>query len=131
MVRVHGKLGEKARSDPGIASFLVPDDVSTNALIARTHTLITDHSSIAFDYLATGSRTLFFTPVAYPRGVYLTDAELPGPRTGSLRELQSWLTGAAPVAGTPPEVARARFCAHEDGHATQRVVGRLLGTTFT
>jgi hypothetical protein len=61
--------------------------------------------------------------------VYLTDDELPGPRTESLQELQSWLTGEAPAAGTPPEVARARFCAHEDGHATQRVVARLLATT--
>lgn len=126
MVRVHSKLATKAAADPQLAPFLAPPEVSTNALLARSHTVITDFSSVAFDYLATGSVVLFFTPMPYPRGVYLTDAELPGPRTDELPVLQQWLAAGPPPPPISLEQARARFCPHEDGKAAQRVVERLL-----
>jgi CDP-glycerol glycerophosphotransferase len=126
MLRVHSKLAVRAAADPQLAPFLAPPELSTNALLARCHTVITDFSSVAFDYLATGSRMLFFTPMAYPRGVYLTDAELPGPRTAELPVLQQWLADGPPAPPVSLEQARARFCPHEDGKAAQRVVERLL-----
>ena len=126
LVRVHGKLRDRTSGHSRLAPFLAPPEISTNTLLARTATLITDFSSVAFDYLATGREVLFFTPVDYPRGVYLSDAELPGPRTDSLATLQTWLSDGAPGADVGIEAARARFCPHEDGNATARVVDTLL-----
>lgn len=126
VLRVHGKLARQAAADPRLEPFLAPPVMSTNELLARCHTLITDFSSVAFDHLATGSRQLFFTPMTYPRGVYLEDCELPGPRTDDLGTLLSWLAGPVPAAGVPLVEARARFCPHEDGHATGRTVEKLL-----
>lgn len=126
LLRVHSKLAAAAAADSRLAPRLAPADVSTNALLGRTRTLITDYSSVAFDALATGSDVLFYTPTAYPRGVYLTDDQLPGPRTDSLEELTDWLRHAAPAAPVSADAARARFCPHEDGNATRRAVALLL-----
>jgi CDP-glycerol glycerophosphotransferase (TagB/SpsB family) len=127
VLRVHGKLAAQAARDPRLAPYLIAPEVGTNAVLARCHTVITDFSSVAFDFLATGARLIFFTPMDYPRGVYLADAELPGPRTGDLQTLQHWLSGGFPGPPVPVALARARFCPQEDGRATARVVQRLLG----
>ena len=126
VLRVHDKLARSAARAPGLAEFLVPADVSTNVLLGRCHTLITDFSSVAFDFLATGSRLVFFTPMDYPRGTYLRDDELPGPRTADPAVLQNWLAEGAPPPPVSLSAARARFCPREDGHATARVVERML-----
>ncbi len=126
-LRVHSKLAKAASEHPGLAGFLPPLELSTNQLLSRTQILITDYSSVAFDFLASGSQVAFFTPVAYPRGVYLRDEELPGPRTDSVQTLQQWLGDGMPAAPVPVQQARRRFCPDEDGSATQRVVERFLG----
>jgi CDP-glycerol glycerophosphotransferase len=120
-LRVHSKLAAKAMADPRLRPYLIEGD--TNELLGRARVLITDFSSVAFDYIATGSHVLFFTPDDYPRGVYLSDEELPGPRTSSLEQLVEWVS-------EPPAVdledQRARFVPFEDGQATRRVVRALL-----
>lgn len=120
-LRVHGKAQATAAADPRLAPYLISGD--TNELLGRTRVLITDYSSVAFDFLATGTHVLFFTPEPYPRGVYLTDAELPGPRTDSLTELAGWVA-SPPIVDVEP--MRARFVPHEDGRATARVVELML-----
>lgn len=126
VLRVHAKLAGAAAEHPGLAAFLPPPETTTNELLAATQLLITDYSSVVFDFLATGSQVAFFTPVDYPRGVYLTDEELPGPRTADLETLRRWLSTGLPAAPVPLDLARRRFCPHEDGAATGRVVELLL-----
>ncbi len=126
VLRVHGKLALRAARDPRLQPFLIPPEVTTNVVLRRCRTLITDFSSVAFDFLATGSQVLFFTPVDYPRGVYLAEDQWPGPRTADLATLQSWLSGGPPPAPLPLADARARYCPHEDGLATARAVAAML-----
>lgn len=120
-LRVHSKVVARVAADPRLAPFLVEGD--TNDLLGRSRVLITDYSSVAFDFLATGSHVLFYTPTPYPRGVYLTDDELPGPRTDSLEQLVAWVADPPP---TDIAAMRRRFVPNEDGKATQRVVELLL-----
>lgn len=127
VLRVHGKLAVQAARDPRLQPFLVAPEVTTNTLLRRCHTLITDFSSVAFDFLATGSQVLFFTPMDYPRGVYLADDQWPGPRTDDLATLQGWLSGGPPPAPLPLADARARYCPREDGRATFRAVAAMIG----
>lgn len=126
LLRVHSKVAEKAAADPRLAPYLAPMDQSTNELLGRARMVITDYSSVAFDALATDSAVVFYTPEPYPRGVYLADDQLPGPRTSSLPALQDWVAHGPPLPPVPAATSRTRFCPHEDGHATQRVVDRLL-----
>jgi CDP-glycerol glycerophosphotransferase len=122
-LRVHGKIAARAYADPRLRPYLIDGD--TNDLLGRARVLITDYSSVAFDYLATGSHVLFLTGDPYPRGVYLSDAELPGPSTSSLEEIVGWIADPPPV---DLSAARRRFVPHEDGRATQRVVEMLLSS---
>lgn len=120
-LRVHGKIAAAVAADRRLAPFLVEGE--TNTLLGRSRIVITDYSSVAFDALATGSEVLFYTPDPYPRGVYLDDAELPGPRTDSLAQLVAWLSD-------PPSrdtaALQRRFTPAEDGAATARAVELLL-----
>ena len=120
-LRVHGKIAAAVAADPRLRPYLVAGD--TNELLGRSRVVITDYSSVAFDALATGAQVLFFTPDPYPRGVYLADADLPGPRTDSLSRLVDWI--AEPPA-RDSDALRRRFTPFEDGKATQRVVELLL-----
>ena len=120
-LRVHGKIAAAVAADPRLQPYLVAGE--TNELLGRSRVVITDYSSVAFDALATSAQVLFFTPDPYPRGVYLEDADLPGPRTDSLSRLVDWIAD-------PPtrdsDALRRRFTPFEDGLATQRVVELLL-----
>lgn len=129
LASVHPSLVEHAKGLPELVQFLVPEHVGTNELLGITDTLVTDYSSVFFDFLATGSQMLFFTPdaMAYQerRGLYLHPEDLPGPVTSDLRELIAWL-------GSPPRDgylsladARDRYCPREDGSASERVLAAL------
>lgn len=131
LLRVHGKLSAMMQGGSSL-EHLVPDHIPTNALLPAVDALVTDYSSIFFDHLATADRMYFLTPdldeYCATRGLYLTPEELPGPSTRHVEELIDWVSGT----GTPGfhasvEASRARFCAHEDGHATERVASLLMG----
>jgi CDP-glycerol glycerophosphotransferase len=93
--------------------------------------LITDYSSAIFDFVATGKPIVVFAPDLQEyqekvRGVYWDlKADLPGPVLEStqavIEHLQN-LSGAEVQWHTRYDTFRSRFCSHEDGRATTRVV---------
>ena len=109
---------------PNMADMLLVADV-----------LVTDYSSVMFDFAATGRPMVFFTPdlAHYSedlRGFYFDlIAEAPGPVVHSREELRDAILEAE--AHRPGFEARAaawaeRFTPHDDGHAGDRVVQRML-----
>lgn len=130
LLRVHDKALPFVTAAPELRDCLAPTTVATNVLLGLADTLITDYSSVFFDFLATGSEVLFYAPdrADYDRGLYLCDDELPGPVTGVLDELLTWVSDGAPRGGwTDAEVARRRFCPDDDGAATGRVLAAVFG----
>jgi CDP-glycerol glycerophosphotransferase len=107
----------------------VPEDIPTNELLAIVDLLVTDYSSITFDFLATGRPVLLYLPdleqYREERGLYFGPEEMPGTVCRTLDELCGSLAKALET-DLQPDVkyaaARARFCPHEDGAATRRVV---------
>jgi CDP-glycerol glycerophosphotransferase len=108
-------------------------DASDLFLVADA--LVTDYSSVMFDFTVTGKPLYFFTPDLDRyrdelRGFYFDLlAVSPGPVTQTAADLIAHLRS--------PEQAResfahryaawaARFNAHDDGHAAERVVRRLV-----
>ncbi|MCA0250808.1 MAG: CDP-glycerol glycerophosphotransferase family protein [Actinobacteria bacterium] len=97
--------------------------------------MITDYSSVMFDFSVTGRPMIFFTPdlEAYrdqTRGVYFDLAELaPGPVAFTQAEV---LTAIGAMAGDAERYAaryaawQERFNAHDDGHSSERVIERLF-----
>jgi CDP-glycerol glycerophosphotransferase (TagB/SpsB family)/glycosyltransferase involved in cell wall biosynthesis len=134
LLKVHQQVYGFAAAEPRLAGRLVPNHLPTNAVLGITDVLVTDYSSIFFDFLITGRPIVFHTPDREEydgyRGCYLTPDELPGPQVGSARELAAVVaavgtgTGLDPAVthGRPYAAARARFAPRDDGGATQRVI---------
>lgn len=97
--------------------------------------MITDYSSVMFDFSVTGRPMIFFTPDLdqyrdATRGVYFDLAELaPGPVAFTQDEV---LTAIREMEADVPRYAeryaawRERFNAHDDGRVSERVVERLF-----
>ena len=110
-------------SYPSIADLLTVSDI-----------LVTDYSSVMFDWAMTGRPYVFFTPdlahySADLRGFYFDLlAEAPGPVVATRAELLDVL--AVPDAGAAAHAERraewsARFAPHDDGSAGSRIVRRM------
>ena len=106
-----------------------------NELYVVSDLLITDYSSVFFDYANLKRPILFYMYdlAAYRddiRGFYLDLSELPGP----IVETEEALIEAIPQALSGDaydekyQRFHARFNALDDGHASERVVKRLLET---
>ncbi|GAA3607676.1 glycosyltransferase [Marihabitans asiaticum] len=138
LLRVHQQVYTFALQHPELADILIPDEIPSNEVLGITDVLVTDYSSIFFDFLATGRPVVFFTPDlrSYDdyRGLYLDPGELPGPVVGTVGELARVLVAEGSGEGDDPRVthrdayasARERFASREDGGATQRVIDVVL-----
>lgn len=109
---------------------IVPQSLDTNELLSIVDVLITDYSSITFDFLATGRPIVHYLydldAYAAAQGLYLEPAELPGAVCLDLgavvAQLRALLSGEPFVPDHAYLSAQVRFCPHDDGQATQRVV---------
>jgi CDP-glycerol glycerophosphotransferase len=114
-------------------------DVSTYPdmadLLAATDILVTDYSSVMFDFANTGRPMLFFTYDLEHyrdrlRGFYFDfEAEAPGPLLATSDEIIEAIRDVDAVAARYQDTYQAfaaRACDLDDGSATRRVVDRML-----
>lgn len=107
---------------------------SVEELCLAADVLLTDYSSIMFDYANLDRPIVLHTEdwAAYraARGTYFNIvAEPPGPVARTEDELIGILTGDAwrgPRSAELRAAFRARFCPYDDGHAAERVVRRVF-----
>lgn len=140
LLKTHQQVTRAAAAEPVAAGRLVPNDIPTNLLLGVVDVLVTDYSSIMFDFLTTGRPLVFFAPdleqYQDERGLYLDPTELPGPVVRSVEDAALVIgaagTGAAPdpmeTHGSAYVRARMRFAPHDDGSVTRRVLDIVLGT---
>ncbi len=132
LLKTHQIVHSHAATRPVLTGSLVPNTIPANVLLGVADALVTDYSSIFFDYLATGRPIAFLTPdateYAETRGTYLPLDELPGPvdsdpvATG--RALRELLGGAR---HPRYDEWAERFVPFDDGNATARVVDIVFG----
>lgn len=132
LLKTHQVVHRFAASNPALARVLVPNDVPTNTVLGLSDILITDYSSIFFDFLASDRPIVFFTPdmnsYSDSRGTYMSTEQLPGASCVTLDDLSAAVKEAG--SDRTPESARnaqyrgwkERFVALEDGRSSERVV---------
>lgn len=136
LLRLHtnarGSLGNWT-ADPGVLDVTTYPDITDLLLISDV--LITDYSSVMFDFAGTGRPILFFTYDLEHyrdrlRGFYLDfEAEAPGPLLRTNDEVIDALKETDAVMRSyrdAYEAFTAKFCALDDGSAAGRAVRRLL-----
>lgn len=133
LLKTHQTVHALAAQRPELARMLVPNEIPTNLVLGATDILISDYSSIFFDFLQTGRPIVFFTPdladYAGTRGLYFEPEEWPGPVLMSAREVGDALHAIAEDGNAIPADSREkyldmqrRFTPYEDGEVSRRVV---------
>ncbi|MQY07171.1 bifunctional glycosyltransferase/CDP-glycerol:glycerophosphate glycerophosphotransferase [Actinomadura macrotermitis] len=135
LVRGHFNLGGGVEGADG--EFTI--DVSRYSDIAELYlisdVLITDYSSVMFDFAVTGRPQIFFTYDLERyrdqlRGFYFDlEAEAPGPLVATSAEVIAAIRDAGASTGAYAARYRAfqeKFCAWDDGTAAARAVDRML-----
>lgn len=111
-----------------------PGHISTNELLAVTDVLITDYSSVAFDFMATGKPIVFYLhdyeEYKSDRGLYFEYDELPCAKVFTRSEMISTvkdtLDNTSRVLDSRYKRAITKFCPYEDGNATARTIDFLF-----
>lgn len=133
LVRGHSRTLEPGRDARGPRVIDVTGFPDTARLLLAADALITDYSSVMFDFSVTSKPMYFFVPDMEHyrgelRGFYFDlAAHAPGPVVRTHDDLVAALRAddAVPFAASYAEW-RARFNARDDGHAAERVVARIF-----
>lgn len=117
---------------------VVPSHVSTSSALAITDVLITDYSSIFFDFLPMRKPIVFYAydleEYSNERGLYFDLSEMPGEVAFTAEELAPKLHRALEdgiLDQVAHESALQKFASHEDGNASSRAVDYLFGSDST
>ncbi|TFB74214.1 glycosyltransferase [Cryobacterium glaciale] len=131
LLKTHQAVHALAAGRADLARVLVPNDLPTNVVLGLTSILVTDYSSIFFDFLATGRPIVFFTPdladFELARGLYLAPTELPGPVCRTTTAVAAVIGQVADHGRLPAFTERYRVAQHDyvgqdDGAASARVI---------
>lgn len=113
----------------------VSDWPDINELYIAADALVTDYSSVMFDYAILRRPIMLFVPdyekyASDIRGFYFDLSEIPGPHCAQTVELVSMLRDPAAyweTYGAAYDAYVECFCPKDDGHATVRVIERIWG----
>lgn len=134
LVRGHSRTIDTGRDRAGARVIDVTGYPETSKLLLAADALITDYSSVMFDFSVTGKPMYFLVPDldhyrGELRGFYFDLAtRAPGPLVHSQDELVAALadSGHEKVYAERYDAWRAQFNPRDDGHSAERVVARIL-----
>jgi len=128
LIKVHQRVYQLSK-DKLSSDYFVPATIDANEILAITDILISDFSSIFFDFLATGKPILFYIKdvedYKVERGMYMGTDHLPGPNTDSLVVLGNWINHVEEVQEEYKERYENMCCwsnATHSGQISKRIV---------
>ncbi|MGF6821611.1 CDP-glycerol glycerophosphotransferase [Microbacterium sp. ZKA21] len=138
LVRGHSRTLKPGRDQDGARVIDVTGYPQTAELLLIADELITDYSSVMFDFSVTGKPMHFLVPDLEHyrgrlRGFYFDlAARAPGPLLHTQEELVASLSDPSRTAAYAEryDAWRRQFNARDDGHAAERVVSRILDLGF-
>ncbi len=128
-LRVHYFIYRAVSMDDELRDICIPFTVDSNEMLSVTDILISDYSSIFFDFLGTGRPILFYVPdleeYKTNRGLYIPLENLPGPVSTTLEGVAESINNLPAVKEQYAEKYRkmADWCCYrEDGKVVNRVI---------
>lgn len=136
-LRVHYFLYKILAEDSELKDILIPFTIDTNELLSVVDILISDYSSIFFDFLITGRPIVFYVPdlkeYESGRGLYVPVNTLPGIVSSDLDEVASSLDAICKNRKEycdfykPQLDEMNRWCTYnDDGLSTQRLINIIF-----
>lgn len=133
LVKVHPFVYPLVKDREELQGILVPDSFDANEMMRITDILITDYSSIFFDFLATGKTILFYSwdkdLYSHDRGMYYQESELPGPVLSTVEEVVHAIQNIDEVnrqiEGNYKRM-QSLMVPYDDGHATERYIDAIF-----
>ncbi|EKH2199407.1 CDP-glycerol glycerophosphotransferase family protein [Staphylococcus pseudintermedius] len=129
LVKVHPFVYSKAKEMPELKPYLVPDFLDTNQLMPAVDLMITDYSSIFFDFLVTDKPIVFYVPdldkYQNERGVYIGLCALPGPVADNIQDVITLVSNESyKDADVQEKYAKFKhnFVNYENGSVTERLI---------
>lgn len=129
LVKVHPFVYSKAKEMPELKPYLVPDFLDTNQLMPAVDLMITDYSSIFFDFLVTDKPIVFYVPdldkYKNERGVYIDLCALPGPVADNIQDVITLVSNESyKDADVQEKYAKFKhnFVNYENGSVTERLI---------
>lgn len=111
----------------------IPADIDANEILSIVDVLISDYSSIYFDFLASSRPVIFYIPdledYLENRGLYFGIDKLPGPIAKNLDELGEMCTDiekAIKPYKEKYEIEKKWACANDDGDVCNRVIDKII-----
>lgn len=128
-LKVH-YLEYEAISDMDTECYLVDNSIDTNKVLQISDYLITDYSSIFFDYLAL-KRPIYFYFKNYHeystmRGLYLEKDELPGQTCSTIDKLAEHISASTGMLEEKCFPMIERFSPYDDGNTAKRVIDYIF-----
>lgn len=128
LFRAHQALERKWKNKP--YCHIAPQSIATSDILSITDILITDYSSICFDFMATGRPIIFYChdieEYRATRGLYFSPQELSGYFCRDIKELKDALQNISKwKIDKKYNECQKKYCAHDDGQAAKRVIDLL------
>ncbi len=130
-------LMQEALENMNLDVAVVPDEIDTNTLLSATDILITDYSSVLFDFLPKLKPVILymydFQEYSDERGLYFTADELPGFKCYNIDELTYVLIGL--VKNTQQITYQNNmvdvFAPYDDGQVSKRIVDAVFHDDYS
>ncbi len=133
LIKVHPFIFDKVNEVESIAPYLISNLIDANELLAITDVLVTDYSSIFFDFLVTNKPIIFYAwdkdLYQANRGMYLEEDDLPGPTAENINDLITLIENVdvnAALYKQKYELLADKMVPYDDGHATTRYIDYIF-----
>lgn len=129
LIKPHQVVYKELLKSGRLDDTLIPAYIDTNELLSITDILISDYSSIFYDFVASGKPVIFYIPdlaeYCEYRGLYMKPEELPGPALTSVENVADSINNLDETINKfQSKYAHAKdfACPYDDGKVTKRLV---------
>lgn len=133
LLKVHPFTYQSVLEDGRFSNYLIHDTLDPNEVLILADLLVTDYSSIFFDFLVTDKPIIFYTSdfekYTKERGLYMDVHALPGPTTTNIQELITTINSSLYDNEKYKKLYKEfknKYVPHDDGEVTKRLINRIF-----